>query len=49
LRRLIVLLAGVWVGWWAAREIAARLANGRPAGPSPLESEHPPGWMRLPK
>jgi hypothetical protein len=45
LRRLILLVCGAWVAWWAAKEIAARIPG--PPGPSPLDSEHPPGHMTV--
>jgi hypothetical protein len=36
----------LWVGLWAAEEVASYLGHHpRRLGPDPLESPEPPGWM----
>lgn len=50
MRRLLRLAALVWLGRWVAGEVAAYLGrHPRAAGPSPLDSPHPPGWMPGPE
>ncbi|MGE5690655.1 MAG: hypothetical protein ACM33B_08860 [Pseudomonadota bacterium] len=47
--RLIAAAAvAVWVGRWAALELAAVVARRRPHGPPPLDSPRQPGRMPLP-
>jgi hypothetical protein len=46
LKRLVWLGLLLWVGYWAAGELASYLGrHPRRLGPDPLESAHPPGWM----
>jgi hypothetical protein len=45
-KRLLLAALAVWLGRWAAQEIAA-YAAGRwlPSGPPPIDSPRPPGRM----
>ena len=50
MRRLLRLAALAWLARWVAGEIAAYAGRHPPApGPSPLDSQHPPGWMPGPE
>jgi hypothetical protein len=47
-RRLAYVLLGLWVGRWAAMELASYAGRRLlPPGPPPKDSFHRPGWMPL--
>ena len=46
MKRLALVLLGLWLARWAAGEIAAYAGrHWRKHGPPPIESERAPGWM----
>jgi hypothetical protein len=50
LGRLAKIVFAYWILQWAAGELAAYAGrHWRKPGPSPLESEHPPGHMPGPR
>ncbi|HVC86923.1 MAG TPA: hypothetical protein VNC40_05790 [Gaiellaceae bacterium] len=49
MRLLLRLAVLTWVARWAVLELASRLGHRLPAGPAPLDSARPPGWMPGPE
>ena len=45
LRRLVRIALLVWIGRWAALQLASYVGRYRPVGPAPKDSERAPGHM----